>query len=146
MLQRKPTNERTSLKPQQRVNNITKLLHITGLTGPSSVSPQLYKTIVGSSCHLQYLELPYAHQCMNYIEMHMCIENCKIFIIYVWPACLDDRCLVTLLTFVWSCTSLWLISQLYWWIKVFLVTTLFWNTPNCLFSKWNLQYKTSLHF
>lgn len=110
----------TSLKSQQCVH-VTKLLQITGLTGPSSVGSQLYKTIVRAFCHLQYVELSYAHQSMIYIVMRMCIENCKIFIICVWPTCHDDHCLVTLLTFVWSSTSLWLISQFYWWIKVFLL-------------------------
>jgi len=46
---------------------ICQLLHVSGLTGPSSESAQLLKTIIQPFYHLQYVaELSQIHQCVNY--------------------------------------------------------------------------------
>jgi hypothetical protein len=44
---------------------IRKLLHVSGLTGPSSGTAQLYKTIVQLFSHPQYVELSHVRQCMD---------------------------------------------------------------------------------
>jgi hypothetical protein len=53
------------LKKQQSFN-IRKVLHISVLTGPSSGSVQLRKTIVTTFCLHEYVELSHVRQCINY--------------------------------------------------------------------------------
>ena len=50
---------------------IRKLLHVSALTGPSSGSAQLYKSVVHPFYHFQYVELSYVHHCMKYRDEYV---------------------------------------------------------------------------
>jgi len=66
LLQCKPTECTHFVKKKQQSFNIRKVLHISGLIGPSSGSAQSRKTIVKTFCIRGYVELWHVHQCINY--------------------------------------------------------------------------------
>jgi len=53
---------------------IRKLLHVSGLTGPSSGTAQFYKIIVQPCCNPQYVELSHVRQCISR-GVGMCTVN-----------------------------------------------------------------------
>jgi len=60
------------LKRGQQMHAILrKLLHVSALTGPSSGSAQLHKTIAQPFYHSQRVEMSQVRHCMN-IEVDMC--------------------------------------------------------------------------